>query len=64
VVTRERLEEEVATYALARARNRPDAGDFVLGDALKTGLADAVNDDDDRFPPEFRFAQSKRKQRE
>ena len=107
VVERDRLEDEVAKYALACARNRPvdsifqqkmffemvkqfqgeylgslmsavfeslggvarpDGDDFMLGEVMKpgreTGLADAVNDNDDRFPPEFRLSKSKRKQSE
>ncbi len=43
---------------------RPDAGDFMLGDAIDVGLADAVNDNDDKFPPEFRLSKSKRNQPE
>ena len=101
VVPRDQLEDQVAKYALACARNRPvdsvfqqklffemvkqfqgeylgslmsavfeslggvarpDAGDFMLGDAIKTGLADAVNDNDANFPPEFRLSKSKRAQ--
>jgi enoyl-CoA hydratase/carnithine racemase len=40
---------------------RPDADDFMLGKAMETGLADAVNDNDDKFPPEFRLSKAKRK---
>jgi enoyl-CoA hydratase/carnithine racemase len=43
---------------------KPDGGDFMLGDAMETGLANAVNDNDDRFPPEFRLGKSKRNQPE
>ena len=37
---------------------RPDAGDFMLGDAIDAGLADSVNDNDAKFPPEFRLSKS------
>lgn len=99
VVARGQLEDEVAKYALACARNRPvdsvfqqkvffevvkqfqgeylgsllsgmfeslgstvrpDEGDFMLGDAIDVGLADAVNDNDDKFPPEFRLSKTNR----
>ncbi|OFJ55032.1 enoyl-CoA hydratase/isomerase family protein [Mycolicibacterium grossiae] len=39
---------------------RPDAGDFMLADALDAGLADAVNANDADFPPEFRLSKSAR----
>jgi enoyl-CoA hydratase/carnithine racemase len=39
---------------------RPDGKDFMLGDAIDTGLADAVNDNDDKFPPEFRLSKKNR----
>jgi enoyl-CoA hydratase/carnithine racemase len=43
---------------------QPDAGDFMLGDAIDAGLADAVNDNDAKFPPEFRLSKSRRNQTE
>lgn len=99
VVPRDHLEDEVAKYALACARNRPvdtvfmqkmffeiykqqqgeymgsllsaffesmgsgvspDPGDFMMEDAIEEGLAGAVNDNDARFPPEFRLSKSNR----
>lgn len=43
---------------------QPDAGDFMLGDAIDAGLADAVNGNDDRFPPDFRLSKSNRSKKE
>lgn len=39
---------------------RPDEGDFMLADAIDAGLADAVNDNDEKFPPEFGLSKSNR----
>ena len=39
-----------------------DAGDFVLGDAIDAGLADSVNENDAKFPPEFRLSKSNRRE--
>ncbi|BBX46433.1 enoyl-CoA hydratase/isomerase family protein [Mycobacterium cookii] len=39
---------------------RPDAGDLMLGDAIDSGLADAVKDNDAKFPPDFRLSKSGR----
>ncbi|GFG51276.1 enoyl-CoA hydratase [Mycolicibacterium agri] len=41
---------------------RPDADDFMLGDAIDAGLADAVNENDAKFPPEFRLSKKNRKE--
>ena len=41
---------------------QPDGKDFMLGEAIDAGLADAVNDNDAKFPPEFRLSKSRRKQ--
>ncbi len=43
---------------------RPDENDFMLGDAIDAGLADSVNDNDAKFPPEFRLSKSNRENRE
>jgi len=43
---------------------RPDGGDFMLGDAIDAGLADAVNDNDAKFPPEFRLSKKNRKMKD
>ena len=43
---------------------RPDAGDFMLGDAIDAGLADAVNDNDAKFPPEFRLSKTRREKKD
>jgi enoyl-CoA hydratase len=40
---------------------QPDADDLMLGDAIDRGLGDAVKDNDDRFPPEFRLSKSSRR---
>ena len=42
----------------------PDDGDFMLGDAIDAGLADSVNDNDAKFPPEFRLSKSNRENHE
>jgi enoyl-CoA hydratase len=38
-----------------------DGDDLMLGDAIEAGLSDAVKDNDDQFPPEFRLSKSRRK---
>ncbi|MCV7399943.1 enoyl-CoA hydratase/isomerase family protein [Mycobacterium fragae] len=38
----------------------PDGDDLMLGDAIDSGLADAVKDNDSKFPPEFRLSKSNR----
>jgi enoyl-CoA hydratase/carnithine racemase len=41
---------------------RPDVGDeLMLDDAMKRGLGDAVKDNDDKFPPEWRLSKKARK---
>ena len=39
---------------------RPDGDDLMLGDAIDSGLADTVKDNDAKFPPEFRLSKSGR----
>jgi enoyl-CoA hydratase/carnithine racemase len=39
---------------------RPDGDDMMLGDAIVSGLADSVRDNDARFPPDFRLSKSGR----
>jgi enoyl-CoA hydratase/carnithine racemase len=41
----------------------PDAGDFMMDDAIESGLAAAVNDNDEKFPPEFRLSKKNRKKK-
>jgi enoyl-CoA hydratase/carnithine racemase len=45
---------------------RPDAAgsDFMLGAAMDAGLADAVNANDENFPPEFRLSRDNRERRD
>jgi enoyl-CoA hydratase/carnithine racemase len=43
---------------------RPDGNDFMLGDAIDAGLADSVNDNDAKFPPEFRLSKARREETE
>jgi enoyl-CoA hydratase/carnithine racemase len=43
---------------------RPDGNDFMLGDAIDAGLADSVNDNDSKFPPEFRLSKARREEKE
>jgi enoyl-CoA hydratase/carnithine racemase len=38
----------------------PDGDDLMLNDAIDKGLADAVKDNDSKFPPEFRLSKSGR----
>jgi enoyl-CoA hydratase/carnithine racemase len=38
----------------------PDGDDLMLGDAIDSGLADAVKDNDSKFPPDFRLSKSGR----
>jgi hypothetical protein len=38
----------------------PDGDDMMLGDAIDSGLADAVRDNDAKFPPDFRLSKSGR----
>lgn len=41
---------------------RPDVGDeLMLDDAMKRGLGDAVKDNDDKFPAEWRLRKKARK---
>lgn len=41
---------------------RPDAGDeLTLGDAMQQGLGDAVKDNDEKFPAEWRLSKKERK---
>ena len=37
-----------------------DTGNLDMHEAIDSGLADAVNDNDMRFPPEFRLSKSNR----
>jgi enoyl-CoA hydratase/carnithine racemase len=39
---------------------RPDGDDMMLGDAIVSGLADSVRDNDAKFPPDFRLSKSGR----
>jgi enoyl-CoA hydratase/carnithine racemase len=39
---------------------RPDGDDMMLGDAIESGLADSVRDNDAKFPPDFRLSKSGR----
>jgi enoyl-CoA hydratase/carnithine racemase len=43
---------------------QPDTDAFMLGDAIDAGLADAVNDNDAKFPPEFRLSKSNREKKD
>jgi enoyl-CoA hydratase/carnithine racemase len=38
----------------------PDGDDLMLDDAIDSGLSDAVNDNDEKFPPDFRLSKSNR----
>ncbi len=40
-----------------------DAGDLDMHEAIGTGLAAAVNDNDDKFPPDFRLSKKNRKKK-
>ena len=39
---------------------RPDGNDLMLSDAIDSGLADTVKDNDSKFPPDFRLSKSGR----
>ncbi len=39
---------------------RPDGDDLMLADAIDSGLADTVKDNDAKFPPDFRLSKSGR----
>ena len=41
-----------------------DEGDLNMHDAIDSGLAGAVNDNDSKFPPEFRWSKSNRKKKD
>jgi len=41
-----------------------DEGDLNMHEAIDSGLAGAVNDDDSRFPPEFRLSKTNRKKKD
>ena len=43
---------------------RPDGDDMMLGDAIESGLADSVQHNDARFPPDFRLSKSGREKKE
>ena len=43
---------------------RPDGDDMMLGDAIESGLADSVRDNDAKFPPDFRLSKSGRAEKE
>lgn len=38
----------------------PDGDDMMLGDAIQSGLADSVRDNDAKFPPDLRLSKSGR----
>jgi hypothetical protein len=40
-----------------------DTDDLDMMEAIDSGLADAVNDNDDKFPPDFRLSKSNRKKK-
>lgn len=40
-----------------------DPGDMDMNEAIDSGLADAVNDNDSKFPPDFRLSKSARKKK-
>ena len=40
-----------------------DPGDMDNAEAIDSGLSDAVNDNDSKFPPDFRLSKSARKQK-
>ncbi|MGB8390514.1 enoyl-CoA hydratase/isomerase family protein [Mycobacterium sp.] len=40
-----------------------DPGDMDMHEAIDSGLSDAVNDNDSKFPPDFRLSKSARKQK-
>ena len=50
----------LARYATAEAGQKG----AMLGDAIDAGLADSVNDNDAKFPPEFRLSKSNRKKKD
>jgi hypothetical protein len=37
-----------------------DGNELMMEDAIESGLADAVNDNDSKFPPDFRLSKSNR----
>jgi hypothetical protein len=37
--------------------------DLDMHEAIDSGLADAVNDNDDKFPPDFRLSKSNREKK-
>ncbi|BBY38090.1 enoyl-CoA hydratase [Mycobacterium mantenii] len=41
----------------------PDGDELVMGEALQSGLANAVNENDSKFPPGFRLSKSNRKKK-
>jgi len=41
-----------------------DADDLDMMEAIDSGLADAVNNNDDKFPPDFRLSKSNRKKKD
>jgi enoyl-CoA hydratase/carnithine racemase len=43
---------------------RPDGDDLMLSDAIDSGLADTVKDNDAKFPPDFRLSKSGRAKKE
>jgi len=43
---------------------RHDEDDMNMHDAIASGLSDAVNDNDTKFPPEFRLSKSNRKKKD
>jgi hypothetical protein len=40
-----------------------DTDDLDMMEAIDSGLAGAVNDNDDKFPPDFRLSKSNRKKK-
>ncbi len=47
--------------SMGSARRHDDTDDFDVDEAIDSGLADAVNDNDSKFPPDFRLSKSNRK---
>ena len=50
-----------AMFESMGGRIQHDAGDLELNDAVERGIGDAVNANDDKFPPDFRLSKSNRK---
>ena len=50
--------------SMGGVRHDPTPATSMLGDAIDAGLAEAVKDNDSRFPPEWRLSKKGRKQAE